>query len=425
MNWRSCSDKQLTAPSHAEPRILVATPYFPVPAGYGGGMSIADQVEQLRDFGVDVNVMRFAPYAPYLLASLKGNWSMYRQTPGDYTHNGISVHVERYITFPNNTTLLLASWQIERRMIRYARKVHPDIIHAHHAIPVGIAAVKVGQKLNIPVVLTVHGSDLIVVPYIASRYHGRVCKALEEATLVIGVSRGMKEVAMTLAPEADVVVHRTGIDLSAFTPEAVGAVAEKPDKSFTVLYLGRLIVDKGVHDLLEGFRSFVKQHEEIDAELIYVGNGCESDRLAARAELDPSLCGRVKIMGPCNHRVVPSLMRMCDVVVIPSYYEGLGMVAVEACASGKPVIASSVGGLREVIADGVNGIVVNPGSPAQIAEALGTMWVDSSRRIEMGKAGRCVAEKEYDVRKNTLTLLGVYRKVAMRQTIGDQQHYHG
>jgi glycosyltransferase involved in cell wall biosynthesis len=106
---------------------------------------------------------------------------------------------------------------------------------------------------------------------------------------------------------------------------------------------------------------------------------------------------------------IPDLLRSSEVVVIPSVVEGQGLVALEAMAACKPVVASRVGGLTETVREGVTGLLVPPNDPGALAQALQILLADEALRRRMGTAGRSLVEQEYRVDRMVEQTLALYR----------------
>ncbi len=174
---------------------------------------------------------------------------------------------------------------------------------------------------------------------------------------------------------------------AAFDPGGGGAAVRSElgvaADEFLWLGVGRLAVQKAWPDLLRAFASV--EGGRVPGRLVVAGEGPEADALAATVDrLD--LSGRVRLLGV--RRDVADLMAAADALVLPSAYEGLPNVVLEAMAAGLPVVATRVGGVPELVDDSV-GIVVTPGSPADLAAAMRRMAsLDVSTRARMGQTAR-------------------------------------
>ncbi len=161
-----------------------------------------------------------------------------------------------------------------------------------------------------------------------------------------------------------------------------------------ILFVGRLAEQKGVHDLLLALD--LLQHVEPTARTWIVGDGPLRTSLEERAEAFRLLEGpRVRFLG---HRDdVPRLLKAADLLVLPSLYEGLPNVVLEAMRYRKPVVATAAPGTTEVVVDGETGVLVPVHAPKELARAIRDLIRDPDRRTALGEAGRRRVEEEFRI----------------------------
>lgn len=344
-------------------RVLQLASSFPRWDGDVSGLFIRDVADTLADAGAEVHVVaphdagaarrerlgavhvrrfRYAPDAAEtlahrggLLAAVRSRWRLPL----------VPLFMAAY---------LWASW-------REARRVRPDVIHAHWWFPGGLVGVFVSRLTGIPLVVTLHGSDV----HIAETFLGPVARWVLRRSEVVGtVSESLRATAVErFALEADrVAVLRMPI----LMPDAVDR-EPPPAPPLRLVAIGRLAPEKG-------FDVLVKAVGELDAELDVFGTGTEV-----------LTGGRVRGHGPRSRADIAAVLADAHALVVPSRREGLGMVALEALAVGRPVIASRVGGLVETVEDGVDGILVPPDDPAALVDAL--------RRLPLPRPGAAAVER--------------------------------
>jgi glycosyltransferase involved in cell wall biosynthesis len=178
-----------------------------------------------------------------------------------------------------------------------------------------------------------------------------------------------------------------------------------------VLYLGYLGKSKGSFDLLDTAADIHSQGMDMIFDL--VGGALVPEELERlREKITASKMEdyvRLHSLSYGNDKL--NFLLDADVFVYPSYYEGMPMAVLEAMACGLPVVASRVGGLPDLIQDGVNGFLVEPGKPEQLASALCRIAKNHELRASMGKAGYQIACKQYDIEQHVTQLVGIYNKV--------------
>ena len=292
-------------------------------------------------------------------------------------------------------------------------KLKPDVVHSHHIFTLTpLLALKVASDLGIPRVATNHtiflAHDFRMFWSIASlilptRYY------LQYAQAIISVSRA-----------ADTFVESImGSDLRArrfIVPNAVDTLRIRPPErepeDNIILFVGRLVYRKGLHVLVKALQRIKGR----DFKLYVVGGGYMEipARMLAKAY---GVEDKVEFLGVVPEDVKIELYRRAKIVVVPSILnESFGIVALEAMAAGRPVIASRVGGLEDVVVNGETGILVEPGSEEQLAEAIELLLSDEPYRRRLGANARRVVEERYswdvvldrivDVYNYTLTLKG-------------------
>jgi len=169
----------------------------------------------------------------------------------------------------------------------------------------------------------------------------------------------------------------------------VAATDEEPG---FFLFVGRLRIRKGVEVLLEAIRGLRAAHPE--ARLLVAGDGEHREALEHRAA-DLKLGPAVRFLGRCEAGRVRGLLRGARALVVPSIYEGMPLVVLEAMEAGLPVIASRVSGIPEVVADGRTGWLVSPEDPERLAEALAAALADPEEAKRRGAAGRRRVDDEF------------------------------
>jgi glycosyltransferase involved in cell wall biosynthesis len=187
-------------------------------------------------------------------------------------------------------------------------------------------------------------------------------------------------------------------------PDGVDAAPRAPAR---ILFLGRLGHAKGTYDLLQAVHLLLARHPDI--ELVLVGDGDAAAAHQAAQKL--GLGAHVVLPGWVAGAAKAQLLANATVFVLPSYAEGLPMSLLEAMAAGLAVIASAVGGIPEIVTDGIEGRLVEPGDVPALAHALDRVLSDCAVRARMGRAGRAKAESAFASRLVVPQVEKIYRQL--------------
>jgi alpha-maltose-1-phosphate synthase len=260
---------------------------------------------------------------------------------------------------------------------------------------------------GIPHVMTMHSLEALR-PWKAEQLGGGYrlstwCERVsaDSAAAVVAVSDGMRADIMTAYPEISaerIRVIRNGIDTTEYHPDPATDVLERYDIDLRrpyVIFVGRITRQKGVPVLLRAASGLDPR-----AQLVLCAGQADTAELEAEVTglvegLRASRSGVVWIPEMLPKREVIQLLTHATVFAIPSIYEPLGIVNLEAMACGTAVVGSRTGGIPEVVADGETGLLVPPGEPEPLAEALNALIRDPDRATAMGQAGRKRAVAEF------------------------------
>ncbi|NIM04968.1 MAG: glycosyltransferase [Armatimonadetes bacterium] len=248
-----------------------------------------------------------------------------------------------------------------------------------------------------------------------SRYVKREVSAA--ADHFIAVTERARECLQAEGVEASrISVIPAGIDLQRFQPgpadSSLRAALNLKDHIPTVLFMGRLVREKGVHDLLESLHH-IRLHFGLQANLLMVGEGRERRRLAEKARrfgLEKSL----HLQPPWRYEKTPDIYRLADVFVLPSrstrdWEEQFGMVLVEAMACGLPIVGTRSGAISEVV--GEAGILVEPDSPVRLAEGIARLLRSAELRKSLSTSGIRRAKKQFSHMQVSRHIEEVYQMV--------------
>jgi glycosyltransferase involved in cell wall biosynthesis len=240
----------------------------------------------------------------------------------------------------------------------------PDVIHAHSVLPGGWAAVAVGKRHDIPVVMTEHSSPYTM--HFGSELRRRlVPETLKRVDRVIAVSTALAKQLLEVQPGLQVELIGELVRTSFFVPRDGVAAESRTKKRFFVA--ARLSKEKGLDHLIEAVHLLLDKGTN-SFELVIGGDGPERQKLEQMVQT-LGVGDYCRFLGALNREQVRESMQDCDVFVLSSLRETFGIVVGEAMACGKPVIATRCGG-PEFIVNERNGVLVDLGSPHALAGAM-------------------------------------------------------
>lgn len=221
-----------------------------------------------------------------------------------------------------------------------------------------------------------------------------------DAAFVACISDFCERGVRAAAPTAETTVVHMGVELSRYPY----VYRDRPPGPLRVLFVGRLVVEKCPADLLAAVE------ELASVELVVAGEG------ALSASLRRNAGGGVRFLGTVGQEDLPGWYAWADVFCLPSRAEGLPVVLMEAMATGLPVVTTPVGGIPELVVDGGNGLLVDPGDVAGIGAALERLR-DGDLRACLGRAGRAAVEAGFDADSAVLPLLAAFERTLAAQAV--------
>jgi glycosyltransferase involved in cell wall biosynthesis len=307
---------------------------------------------------------------------------------------------------------------------RLFRALRPDIVHTHNPKP-GIYGRVAARAAGVPgVVNTVHG--LYASPEDRASRKAVVYGLERAASMCSGAELVQNpddlEVLTRLGvPSRKLVLLGNGIDLRRFGPVANERTRQEArvslginDGAVVVGIVGRLVWGKGFRELFMAAESLRETHPHVVFVVVGGSDSNKADAISLGDLGDAQRRGRVVFAGERDdmEHVYPAF----DIFALPSHREGFPRAAMEAAASGLPVIATDIRGCREVVSDGQSGLLVPLHDPARLAAAIEKLVADPSLRTRMGTAGRRKAETEFDDRAVVSKTMEAYERVLERAT---------
>jgi teichuronic acid biosynthesis glycosyltransferase TuaC len=344
-------------------RIAVVTRYFPNSEQPSHGRSA---YQTLRVLARQDEVRVFYPNSTYP-SFLKPQNRTYNKLDPTYSLPDINVSYFDYpavplISRPFNGRIAA------RVLLPHVRSFAPDLILSFVLYPYGYAAMKIGRALGVPVVAMGIGSDVHSIGDRISAMHTRT--VLREVDFVVTVSEDLRRKAVAMgAPSQKTRTIVNGCDVSVFhvrdRAEARRSLHIDPAAE-AVVYIGRMDLKKGLIELIEAAATLRPQRPNLHVYL--VGEGPDQAAIESAVEAR-NAAAYIHVQPPCTFDDVAIWITASNLVTLPSYMEGCPNVVLEALACGRPVVATNVGGIPEIMSNEC-GRLVPPRDPARLAEGL-------------------------------------------------------
>ncbi|MDO8682969.1 MAG: glycosyltransferase [Armatimonadota bacterium] len=356
-------------------------------------------------------------------------WSRFFVSQVDYHANpGLLSRVKE-------ATSIVYSSEAKRKMEALLDEARPDLAHAHNIYhqlsPSIFGPIK---KRGIPIVMSLHDYKLAC-PNMLFHTEGEVCERCcggkffnaiihkcvfgsTAASAVCAFEMYVHRLLGMYKKNVDVFISPSRFLINALTrcgaggkrmvhiPALADVDAYNPsyDNDGYILYFGKLTPEKGVKTLIRAVALMES------ARLVVAGTGSQGPELEAMAEeLAP---GRVEFAGFLTGEKLRRVVERCMFLVVPSeWYENCPATVLEAYSAGKPVIGSRIGGVPELINEGVDGFLFQPGNHEELAEKIGSLIHNQARIVEMGKIGRAKMEREYSRQAHYQKLMDLYHEL--------------
>ncbi|BBZ27754.1 glycogen synthase [Mycolicibacterium madagascariense] len=375
--------------------LLVSWEYPPVVIG-GLGRHVHHLATALADAGHDVVVLSRRPT----------DTDPSTHPTGDEMSEGVRVvaaaqdpHEFAFATDMMAWTLAMGHSMVRAglglRNRRTGKPWRPDVVHAHDWL-VAHPSIALAEHFDVPLVSTIHATEAgrhsgWVTGTISRQVHAVESWLVRESDSLITCSASMgEEITELFGPGlAESRVIRNGID-SALWPYARRTQRGGPPR---LLYLGRLEYEKGVHDAIAALPRIRRAHP--GTTLVIAGDGTQEDWLVEQARKH-KVRKAVDFVGRVDHTHLVALLHECDAAVLPSHYEPFGIVALEAAATGAPLVTSTVGGLGEAVIDGVTGMSFPPRDVGALAAAVIAVLDDPAAAQRRATAARRRLTSDFD-----------------------------
>lgn len=373
-------------------RLLIVNYEFP-PVGGGAGRATYNIAKELASRGHLVHVLT----------------SRYADQPAHETIDGICMYRARSwrkgvldCGMRGALTFLISAFFKLRQLLNANRY---DVVHYFFSLPTGLLSFYSHGVRGLPYVVSLRGSDVpgydqlnSTLRFLHTLLEGVNKLVCKRATRVIALSNDQCKLALRIASRTPLEVIYNGVDANRFAPgphrENTGALQ--------LICVSRLIDRKGLPHLFEAMARLP------GVRLTVAGDGPEEQRLQTLAQ-QLNLAERVRFLGYVPNERLRQEYQAADVFVLPTLSEALGSVVLEAMSCGLPVVATTVGGIPELIQEGVNGLLVPPGDAGALAYAIAQLAANPLRRQSMKNANVARIAKHFTWCANAERYERIYR----------------
>ncbi len=384
-------------------KICILNYEFP-PLGGGGGIGCYELSKELVKMGNEVIVITTG----------------YNNLPSFEIKDGITIYrvdcFRRDLEVASFHSMGLFLPKTMRLLTNLIKKHEIDIINAHFALPSAVPGIFVRKITKVPIVVTLIGGD-IYDPTKRKHLFRRfgfnpiVRFVLKHADTLTSISEDIKSRSIELGARKDITVIPYGVNTDLFNPKKRNNTIIKKfggKNSKMILSVGRLIKRKGYQYLIRAIPKVLIDFP--NSIFAIVGEGPERHPLTKLIE-KLKIDDRVLFLGNIPNTNLPELYASSDLFVLPSIHEGLGIVYLEAMASGVPIITTNSGGMRDLIIDKQTGILIKSRKSEEIANTIISLLNDDKLANYLENHGRKLVERKYSWRQTAVKYMRVYQSV--------------
>jgi glycosyltransferase involved in cell wall biosynthesis len=381
-------------------RVLFVPKEFPSAQRPNNGIFILRRAQAVQSLGHDVTVLRIVPAAPPIGAK----WNAYRSIPQDEIVGGIPVRTIRALVPPRMIGMEYVPLLVRGALAREIQRVRADLAHASFLLPCGHAVV---QQRLVPSIVTSHGVDAYKYPALRPGLRRASQYTVTHADGVTAVSGFIAERLRELGAK-DVRTIWNGGDERFFYPRDRGecrAQFDLPADRPILAFAGNVLRAKGLFDLVEALARIPLERRPVT---VIAGRGADESAVREQAAARGV---ELHFTGLLESERIGTLFGAADAIVLPSHAEGLPNVVCEAMLSQRSVVATTVGGIPEIVQNERSGLLVPPHSPPDLSRAIDRVMNDAALRDALAAQGRRFAQEHLTWRVSALAYEAFYREV--------------
>lgn len=395
--------------------ILVISHMFPNKEFDYLGVFVIEQVKALIQQGNEVIVIVPQPWIPFPFIFLKKKWKNYYNIPKQTVIEGIKVYNPRFPMIPTNKILHLMGYLYYFFSLNLIKRIYKDfkfdIVHAHSLLPDGFAATLLKTTFKVPVITTVHGSDIQSTIHNNNHCKKAVLKAVKQSDMVVFVSNKLKNILETIdntVSEKKLSVINNGINFNKIKTINNNHLKEKYKDNIVLLSVANITKIKGHRFVIENLPELIKLYPNL--KYIILGDGPGKKELVDQTNA-LNLNDKVEFLGVLNHNEVYNYIDICDIFVLPSYNEGFGVVYIEAMSLAKPTIGCKTQGIEDCITHMDTGFLVEPQNSKDVFNCIKYVLENNKESREIALKGQNLVKTKFTWEHNAKKYIDLYEKL--------------
>jgi len=296
------------------------------------------------------------------------------------------------------------SWLLARWLKKFCLKHNPDIIHVH-----GLRPLEATRGLSVPVIFTNHTSGYLKRVAQGTHEQKRIASRLTHIQHVLAPSQELCDATAVVGYQGPITFISNGVDTQRFAPEP-STIREQlgiQPNEIIVLLARRLVEKNGVTVFAEA----VEALKDLPVRILFAGDGNDQSRVESILR-NNGLLEKSKLLGAIPNSQMPDIYRAADISVLPSFMEATSITGLESMACGLPLVGTRVGGIPTLISEGKSGLLVEPGNPIALGEAMRTLVLDRALRETMGAVAMERATAHFSWQKIASDTREIYKKHA-------------
>jgi len=394
-------------------KVLVISHLYPSICKEKAGIFVYKQIKALIARGVEIQIISAVPWIPFPVNYFNFKWNCYSNISEREIKEEIPIWHPRYFSFPKGYFFSSSGermyFGIRKTMSKIYQEFHFDLIHAHVALPDGAAGMKIAQKFNKPLLVTIHGQDFQQTIFKNNKCKKNIERTINFSEKTIIVSNKLKRIARTSLQinNNKLVVIPNGINKEDFKKNKQFKIVNLEEK-IIILSVSNLIKTKGIDLNIKALKYLKKKYPNIL--YIVIGAGKVKNKLVKYINKN-KLEKYVKFLGQMTNQKVINYISKCNIFSLPSWNESFGIVYLEAMAQGKPVIGCEGEGIEDFVEHGVTGMLVKPKDVDSLVEAIDYLKSNPDKARAIGKRARKLVLENYTWGKNAEKTIQVYEEV--------------